>query len=290
MSTVKLIRGDCLEALDTLEPGIVNLTLADPPYGVTANKWDSVIPLKRHMNVLIPKVGEVNLYEDEAILELCKQGMEYEEAKGYFAKKAKEGMWERLNRVNADNAAIVMTASQPFTTTLIASNIQNFKYTWVWDKSQVTNFLKSKRQPLRRFEDVVVFYGSQPTYNPQMKTGKPYKISRTHETDNYGSQKSNETVNEGVRFPDGSIDVPQKRVKGGHPTQKPVALMEYLIKTYTNEGDTVLDFCMGSGTTGVAAVNLGRNFIGIEMNEDYYGVAEERIFEAQLKDFVGEGE
>lgn len=188
-------------------------------------------------------------------------------------------MWEQLKRIIKPNGVIVMTASQPFTTTLISSNIKMFKYCWMWDKSQVTNFLNSKKQPLRRIEDVVVFYKKQCTYNPQMKSGKPYKIRRTHEIQIYGLQKESYTENNGERYPDGVIDIPQIRTKKGHPTQKPVALMEYLIKTYTNEGETVLDFAMGSGTTGVACKNLNRNFIGIELDQKYFKIAEKRINE-----------
>ena len=232
----KLIHGDCLEEMKGIPDGSVDMVLADPPYGTTACKWDSVIP---------------------------------------FAP-----MWKQLKRIIKPNGAIVMMASQPFTTTLIASNMKMFKYCWVWDKSQVTNFLNSKKQPLRRFEDVVIFYKKQSTYNPQMKKGDPYEIKRTHRTENYGSQVDTETKNNGDRFPDSLIDVPQIRIKGGHPTQKPVALMEYLIKTYTNEGETDLDFAIGSGTTGAACKNLGRHFIGIELDEDYFKIACERIASA----------
>jgi len=235
MPKIELIQGDCLEKMKDIPDGSVDMVLTDPPYGTTACKWDSIIPL--------------------------------------------EPMWEQLKRVIKPNGAIVMTASQPFTTTLIASNMKMFKYCWVWDKSQITNFLNSKRQPLRRTEDVVVFYAKQCHYSPQMARGEPYKINRTHATDNYGAQVANSTDNEGVRFPDGIIDIPQARIKGGHPTQKPVALMEYLIKTYTNEGEVVLDFTMGSGTTGVACKNLNRNFIGIEIDPEYFKIAKKRINE-----------
>ncbi len=231
-----LFLGDCLDRMKEIPDGSIDMVLADPPYGTTRCKWDSVIPI--------------------------------------------DPMWEQLKRIVKPSGAIVMTASQPFTTTLIASNLKMFRYCWVWDKSQVTNFLNSKKQPLRRTEDVAVFYRSQPTYKPQMTRGKPYTISRAYETESYGRQRENATVNSGTRYPDGIIRIPQIRVKGGHPTQKPVALMEYLIRTYTNEGETVLDFAMGSGTTGVAALNTGRRFVGIELEERYFSDAKDRLSEA----------
>jgi site-specific DNA-methyltransferase (adenine-specific) len=184
-------------------------------------------------------------------------------------------LWAQYKRIC--NGAIVLTAGQPFTSLLVMSNLRMFKYVMAWDKTQVTGFLNSKKQPLRRHEDVAVFYSKQPTYNPQFTQSTPYAISRKHATESYGAQTDNSTVSDGRRFPTSVIDIPQVRVKGGHPTQKPVALMEYLIRTYTNEGMTVLDNCMGSGTTGVACVNTGRKFIGIEMDDGYFEIAQKRI-------------
>lgn len=189
-----------------------------------------------------------------------------------------EPMWDQLKRVTKPNGAIVMTASQPFTTTLIASNMEMFKYCWVWNKGQGTGFLNAKKQPLRSCEDVVVFYGSQCTYNPVMRTGfKPYKCAQGRtKTQNYGKQTGAVTVSNGERYPLTLIEFKGDSSKS-HPTQKPVALMEYLIKTYTNKGETVLDFAMGSGTTGVACANFGRDFIGIENNKEYFNISKERI-------------
>jgi site-specific DNA-methyltransferase (adenine-specific) len=193
-----------------------------------------------------------------------------------------EPLWAAYRRVLKSNGAVVLTASQPFTTALIASNMGGFKYAWVWDKSQVTNFLNAKKQPLRRHEDVVVFYDKRPTYNPQMTEGAAYSVKRKHATANYGAQRENTTENTGERHPDGFIRIPQVRVKGGHPTQKPVALLEYLIRTYTNEGDTVLDNAMGSGSTGVACASTGRRFIGIERDPEYFALARNRIEAATI--------
>ena len=191
-----------------------------------------------------------------------------------------EPLWREYRRVCKPSAAIVLTASQPFTSAVVMSNAGMFKYQWVWDKSQVTGFLNSKKQPLRHHEDVLVFYKAQPTYNPQFTEGTAYKISHNHTTSNYGMQTENTTESDGKRYPTSIIGIPQVRTDGGHPTQKPVALMEYLIRTYTNEGETVLDNAMGSGTTGVACANTGRRFIGIERDEAYFAIAKKRIDDA----------
>ncbi|HEV2557292.1 MAG TPA: site-specific DNA-methyltransferase [Microvirga sp.] len=188
-------------------------------------------------------------------------------------------MWREYRRVAKHNAAFVLTASQPFTTWLIVSNPREFRYTWVWEKEQGVNFLLAKKQPMKVHEDVVVFYRAQPTYNPQMTAGKPYTSGKGNSGEVTGSVEKVRTKNEGTRYPRSVQAI--KRETGLHPTQKPVELMEYLIKTYSNEGETVLDNCMGSGTTGVACMNTGRHFIGIERDETYFAIAERRIREAQ---------
>jgi site-specific DNA-methyltransferase (adenine-specific) len=190
-----------------------------------------------------------------------------------------EELWEQYRRIAKPNAAFVLTASQPFTTSLIASNMREFRYTWVWEKEQGVNFLLAKKQPMKVHEDVCVFYRSQPTYNPQMTTGKPYISGKGDSGEVTGSVTKVQTKNDGTRYPRSIQAV--KRETGMHPTQKPVALMEYLVKTYTNEGDKVLDNCMGSGTTGVACANTGRHFIGMEMDEKYFSIASDRIKAAQ---------
>lgn len=184
-----------------------------------------------------------------------------------------EPMWEQLKRIIKPNGAIVMTASQPFTTTLIASNMKMFKYCWVWKKSKPTGHLNAKKQPLRTYEDVVVFYDSQCIYNPQGIKPTDKVVSRTNRG-NYGecSKTTRQTV---TNYPRNIVEFPS--IDGVHQTQKPVALMEYLIKTYTNEGETALDFTFGSGTTGVSCANLNRKFIGIEMDDKYFDIAKDRI-------------
>jgi len=188
-------------------------------------------------------------------------------------------LWEQYNRICKDDAAMVFTAAQPFTTILASSNIQNFKYEWIWEKPQGTNPMNAKVMPLKSHENILVFYRSKPTYNPQMWYSTPYSgfssdVSKIGEV--YGSQKSKHRDNpEGSRYP--KTILKYKQEKGLHPTQKPVGLMEYLIKTYTNEGDNVLDNTMGSGTTGVACINCNRNFTGIESDKKYFDIAKERI-------------
>ena len=190
-----------------------------------------------------------------------------------------EPLWEQYRRIAKKSAAIVLTASQPFTTALIASNLRDFRYSLVWDKVGTTGFQTAKVMPLRRHEDICVFYRAKPTYNPSMEVrGAPRKKGGS-KTDNgcYGDLRSAESFNNEY-YPTSIIHVSNASKRGlVHPTQKPVTLMEYLIRTYTNEGDVVLDNCMGSGTTGVAAVNLNRRFIGIELDQDYFEIAEQRI-------------
>lgn len=186
-------------------------------------------------------------------------------------------LWEQYERIIKGNGAIVLTSAQPFTSFLVMSNLKLFRYDFTWDKKQITGFLNAKKMPLRRHEDILVFYKKLPVYNPQFTEGAPYSIKRTHATSNYGEQSTNETVNEGKRYPTSILQIPQVREKDGHPTQKPVALFEYLIRTYTNEGEIVLDNCMGSGTTAVAAVRTNRKFIGFELEPEYVRIANQRL-------------
>jgi len=193
-----------------------------------------------------------------------------------------EPMWEQLHRIIKPNGAIVLFGSEPFSSALRMSNIKNYKYDWKWDKVKPSNHLNAKKQPLRLFEDICVFYSSQPKYNPQMvKRIKPIKGTDSGKQQTYGKTKGGYSKTYTQKYPDGHL-IFNKENNQPHPTQKPVALMEYLIKTYTNEGETVLDFTMGSGTTGVAAKNLNRSFIGIEQDPNYFKIAEERINKPDL--------
>lgn len=192
-------------------------------------------------------------------------------------------MWEEFNRVLTDDGTIVLTAAQPFSSKLIMSNIANFKYEIIWEKTIGSGQLNIKRQPLRVHESILIFYKNFGTYNEQKTEGKPYKIKRKVKSkgEGYGKQTDSEKTNDGFRHARSVIKVANPRIKGGHPTQKPVELMEYLVKAFSNPGDSVLDCCMGSGTTGVAAVNLGRKFIGMELDQDYFDQAKKRIKETQ---------
>lgn len=241
--TIDLRAGDCLSILPTIPTGSVDLVLADLPYGTTANKWDSVIPL--------------------------------------------ENLWIEYRRITRPTAAIVLTASQPFTARLVMSNPGEFKHEWIWIKNRGSNFANTVREPMKEHESVLVFSKGKWTYNKQMqeRTGSggdrvKYGVAFKSKSENYREFEGREHA----ILPE--LRVPSSWQKfntqvGLHPTQKPLDLMEYLIKTYSNEGETVLDNCMGSGTTGVAAVNLKRNFIGIEKDEHYFGVAKDRIGEAE---------
>lgn len=189
-------------------------------------------------------------------------------------------LWEQYNRVTKANGAFVLNCQQPFTSKLIFSNEKNFKYCWIWNKKQCSGFLNAKKQPLRNCEEIAVFYRKQCTYNPIMRKGKKQLKSTGGNSNNYNDFTYKPHISEDY-YPTTLLTIPLQRFKGGHPTQKPVALCEYFVKTYTIEGETVLDNCMGSGSTGVACVNTGRNFIGIELDEQYFRVAQERIEKAQ---------
>lgn len=193
-------------------------------------------------------------------------------------------LWPEYMRVIKPNGAIVLTAAQPFTSVLVTSNLPWFKYEWIWAKTIGSGQLNVKRQPLRTHESVLVFYNNQPTYHPQMTDGKPYTINRKSNAWNgrgYNEQRDHVAVNTGERYPKSVLAVPNPRIKGGHPTGKPVPLFEYLIRTYTNPGDVVLDNVIGGGTTGVAAVNTGRAFIGMEQDLEWVAAATMAIRAAQ---------
>lgn len=195
-----------------------------------------------------------------------------------------EPMWREVKRIC--KGAFVTTASQPFTSKLVMSNPNRYKYSWVWEKNVPTGFLNAKKQPLRWSEDILVFYNGFYTYNPQLRSGNGFRVSvKSKKSENYGNQKNVLSENDGEHYYPKNIIKFNNENGGGklHPTQKPTELYEYLIRTYTNEGDTVLDICAGSGTTGVACVNTNRNFIGIELREDYFKIMETRIADAQLQ-------
>ena len=187
-------------------------------------------------------------------------------------------LWNCYLRIIKDNGAIVLFGSEPFSSKLRMSNLSIYKYDWTWKKPNGTGFLNAKKQPIRIIENICVFYKKQPTYNPQMRDGKPYVWnSKRGQSESYNKHDeiNNKIDNKGDRFPINVLEFKQER--GLHPNQKPVALLEYLIKTYTQDGEVILDNCMGSGSTGVAALNLHRKFIGMELDEKYFQIAEKRI-------------
>ena len=245
---IKLYKGDCLELMKTIPSGSVDAIICDPPYGTTACKWDSAIPF--------------------------------------------DLMWEQLNRIIKPNKAIVLTASQPFTSALVMSNPKLFKYEWIWQKTRFSGNLNATRMPLKAHESVLVFANTKAPYYP-IKTQAPEHLIDKRKNVNPSIVKDGGTYNgsrgfvnirkkdDGTRYPTTIQVFKNPNNNSLHPTQKPVELMEYLIKTYTNENETVLDFAMGSGSTGVACVNTFRKFIGIEMDDNYFEIAEKRIEEAQ---------
>jgi len=234
--------GDCLDIMPDIPDGSVDMILTDPPYGTTACKWDLIIPFRP--------------------------------------------MWEQLKRIIKPNGAIALFGCEPFSSLMRCSNLKQFKYDWVWQKDKATNHLNVKRQPMRRNELISVFYKKQCTYNPQLskkdpKSVRPPTIKRK-QVENYGAMTaaSVRDIPVDMTYPHETLQYRGcfgDKGKSIHPTQKPVELLSYLIATYTKKGDTVLDFTMGSGSTGIAAHNQGCNFIGIEKDEKYFNIAKNRI-------------
>lgn len=233
----QLIFGDCIAEMAKLSDGSIDMVLVDPPYGTSSCKWDSIIPL--------------------------------------------ELMWQQPKRLIKSNGVIAMTASQPFSSLLVMSNVAMFKHEWVWIKNRGSNFANTIREPMKEHEVVLVFSEGKWVYNKQMQLRAESGLSRAKYTVQHNDQYREGTRKfegrgphaiDDLRVPSSwqKFNVPTGKEKTKHPTQKPVLLMDYLVKTYTNEGDTVLDFAMGSGTTGVACMSLNREFIGIELNETYF--------------------
>ena len=259
MSDVKLFQGDCLEVMqDLIDDGVkVDLVLTDPPYNMTLCKWDNIIPF--------------------------------------------EQMWEKLNKLTYDNTPILLFGSETFSSHLRLSNEKYYKYDWIWEKHRASNFIQCNKRPLKYHELISVFYKKQPVYNKQMIKRESERVLQAHNTGWKMTSRPSSPVSIGgglegmdvqswdpyLKNPSQIIKFPalvnNSNEKVGHPTQKPVKLLKYLIKTYTNENDLVLDFTMGSGSTGVACIQTNRNFIGIELEPKYYEIAEQRIKEAKAQ-------
>lgn len=239
---IQLLRGNCLELMKEIPDKSVDMILADLPYGVTACRWDEVIPFEK--------------------------------------------LWPEYERVCKSNGVIVLFGTEPFASAMRLSNKELYRYDWIWEKSKCSNFLSARKQPLKYHENILVFSKPKSIYNPQLSEGKPYKRDRTKEHFIIPTTKNTDnktvTISDGRRYPKTILRFKSEQ-HNVHPTQKPVALLEYLIKTYTNEGDIVLDNCMGSGSTGVACVNLNRDFIGMELKQEYFNIAKERIHKAQTE-------
>lgn len=249
----QLFEGDCLKYLKQFPDNSIDMVLCDLPYGTTQNKWDSVISLSK--------------------------------------------LWKEYERVVKDNGAIVLTSQGLFTAQLMMSNPKMFKYKWIWEKSKPTNFLNAKKQPLRKYEDVCVFYKKQPTYNPQMTKGEPYNkgVRKNQLSGSYGDFQPVHVYSDGSRYPTDIIYFKTAESEGKviHPTQKPIELGRYFIRTYSNPGDLILDNTFGSGSFLVAALLEGRNFVGIEKNKnvelfkksdiDFIDEAKKRLHEAWIK-------
>lgn len=235
---IDLKKGDCLKLMNDIPDKSIDMILCDLPYGTTQNKWDSIIPLDK--------------------------------------------LWKQYCRVIKDNGAIVLFAQTPFDKVLGCSNLKMLKYEWIWEKTSATGHLNAKKMPMKAHENILVFYKKLPTYNPQKTTGHtPVHSYTKHQDDGSNYGKTLIGISGGgstERYPR-SVQVfkTDKQKEALHPTQKPVDLLEYLIKTYTNEGETVLDNTMGSGSTGVAAVRTNRNFVGIELDDTYFEIANKRI-------------
>lgn len=237
---VTLMLGDCLEMMKKIPDGSIDLVLGDPPFGTTQSEWDVIIPLP--------------------------------------------AMWKELERIIKPNGAILLFAQTPFDKILGCSNLQMLRYEWIWEKTSATGHLNSKKSPMKAHENILVFYKAQPTYNPQKTGGHVKKESTANrsatQSQCYGAQRGKTTYSSTERYPRDVVIFAKDTQKSKlHPNQKPVALLEYLIKTYSNVGESVLDFSMGSGSTGEACVNTNRAFIGIELDENYFSIACGRIYD-----------
>jgi len=237
--TVFIQPGDCLELMKKIPDKHIDMILCDLPYGTTKCRWDSVIPL--------------------------------------------DVLWIQYKRIIKDNGAICLFAQLPFDKVLGCSNLEMLRYEWLWEKEQGTGNLNANKMPLKKTENILVFYKKLPTYNPQKTVGKPYKIEREYNDNEIfgktGTKDGYITENDGFRYPTNILKFNRELKNRLHPTQKPVALLEYLIRTYTNENEIVLDNCFGSASTGVGCINLNRKFIGYELDEKYFEIGKNRLLE-----------
>ena len=274
---MELIYGNCLEKLNSVADKSVDMIFADLPYGTTQNIWDKPIPL----NDFIEANGNI-FTKDEYMAYSYKNGVPYDEAIKTYRKDHKKGLWAQLERIITDNGVIALWSQSPFDKELAESNKKLYRYEWIIEKTKGTGHLNAKKMPMKCHENVLIFYKQLPTYNPQMTEGHRPVNKFTKHVDN-GSNYGKGLIGvsgggQTTRYPRDVLkfkwDTQESKL---HPTQKPLEACKYFIRTYTNEGDTVLDFCMGSNTTGLAAKELNRNFIGMENNDIFYKIAVDRV-------------
>ena len=276
----KLFCGDCMDVLKEMDSKSIDLICCDLPYGQTHNKWDTSIPMEDYIFL-----NGKCLSKEKYFLQQYKKGISYQEANKLWNDQHQTGLWTEYKRLIKDNGAIILFGTGAFSAYLIQSNLKMYRYSLIWHKKQPGGFLNARRMPLKTHEDILVFYKKLPVYHPQMSHGHTRKVSsstsqkKSKESSNYASYMENRVSYDSTdRFPTSIWTFSKDTQKSAyHPTQKPVSLLEEIIKTYSNEGDTVLDNCMGSGSCGVACANTGRYFIGIEKDTRYFVVASQRI-------------
>lgn len=277
-----LYRGNCLDILKNIEDNSVDMILCDLPYGVTAkNKWDTIIPLEDYVVIENKYINKEKFYSLKEFNNLTKK-----EIDALWNNRKLDGLWTHYNRVIKENGAIVLFGQDKFTAETMLSNKKNHRYNLIWKKVLPSGFLNANRMPLREHEDIMVFYKKLPTYNPQKVKGKECHsrgkvVGELNDSqvknNNYGNFKCVDTEGD-MKFPTSILEFPKPHPSiSVHPCQKPVPLLQYLVKTYTNEGDVVLDNCMGSGSTGVACLDTNRKFIGIELEDNYFNIAKDRM-------------
>lgn len=275
-----LVHGDCLEKMIDIPDGSIDFIFADLPYGTTKNHWDRPIPLNEYV-----VVNGKELTQEQYLLYAYSAGIPYQNAINDFRKAKQPGLWTHFKRILKKNGCVALFTQTPFDAEIVGSNPKWLKYEWIIKKTHPTGHLNANRAPMKAHEKILIFYNKTPTYNPQMTQGHAPMHTYTCRSagSNYGNVKQTSGGGRTDRYP---IDVLtfkwDTQNSTLNPTQKPIAIPEYFIKTYTNSGDTVLDCCMGSGSTGVACVRCGRNFIGIEKDDNQFLGAKNRIEQANI--------
>lgn len=272
---MKLINGNCLDVMAEIPDNSIDLICTDLPYGVTNCSWDAVIPFNRY---IIEK--NKTLYWEDFLIKRISNNVRYDELLDEWKSLSKLGMWDHFKRITKDRSAILLFGMQPFSSQLVSSNLKNFRYEIIYEKGSAKGFLNAKKRPLNAHENILVFYKKLPEFTPLKTTGHPRQRARRHDIgcDVYGKTLKINDYDSTERYPRSvqffSTDTQKSHL---HPNQKPIKLMEWLIKSYSKEGQVVLDACMGSGSTGVACMNLGREFIGIEQDPIYFIKAKKRL-------------